>query len=194
MKTDMQAKPESSHDPVPLEKAYLLLNHGPVTLISSCHQGRRNVMAASWAMPVDFSPPKMAVVIDRQTYSRELIERSGELVINIPSDRMLEAIVHAGTASGHSVDKLRELPELCPGSHVAAPLIAGCLAWLECKVLPEPHNQRQHDLFIVEVLAAWADPSVFRQGRWLFETGGPRTVHYSAGGQFFLTGEAKQTK
>lgn len=190
----MQAQPETSRAPVPLEKAYLLLNHGPVTLISSAYEGRRNVMAASWAMPVDFSPPKMAVVIDRQTFSRELIEHSGELVINIPSDRMLDAIAHAGTASGRDVDKLLELPELCPGSKVAAPLIAGCLAWLECKVLPEPHNQQQHDLFMVEVLAAWADPTVFSQGRWRFEPAGPRTVHYSAGGQFFLTGEARQTK
>ena len=54
---------------VPLNKAYLLLNHGPVTLISSAHQGRRNVMAASWAMPLDFDPPKIAVVIDTRAVS-----------------------------------------------------------------------------------------------------------------------------
>ena len=55
--------------------------------------------------------------------------------------------------------------------------------------LPDAHNQQQHDLFIVEVVAAWADPTVFRNGRWGFQTGGSRTLHYSAGGQF-STGEA----
>ena len=52
---------------VPLTKAYLLLNHGPVTLVSSAAGGRRNVMAAAWAMPLDFAPPKVAVVIDKST-------------------------------------------------------------------------------------------------------------------------------
>ena len=53
--------------PVELTQSYLLLNHGPVTLVSSAHNGQRNVMAASWVMPLDFDPPKVAVVIDRNT-------------------------------------------------------------------------------------------------------------------------------
>jgi len=56
--------------PVELAKAYRLLNHGPVTLVTSSHAGRRNVMAASWAMPLDFQPPKVAVVIDASTLTR----------------------------------------------------------------------------------------------------------------------------
>ncbi|WP_332672287.1 hypothetical protein [Aromatoleum sp.] len=34
--------------PVPLEQAYLLINHGPATLVSARHGGVSNVMAASW--------------------------------------------------------------------------------------------------------------------------------------------------
>jgi flavin reductase (DIM6/NTAB) family NADH-FMN oxidoreductase RutF len=49
---------------VPLAKAYLLLNHGPTVLVSSAHGGRQNVMAAAWSMPLDFAPPKVAVVIE----------------------------------------------------------------------------------------------------------------------------------
>ncbi len=63
--------------PVDLPQAYRLLNHGPVTLVSSAHGGRRNVMAAAWAMPLDFEPPKVAVVIDAATYSRQLIAAAG---------------------------------------------------------------------------------------------------------------------
>ena len=40
---------------VDLPRAYRLLNHGPVVLVSSAHGGRRNVMAASWSMPQVFS-------------------------------------------------------------------------------------------------------------------------------------------
>jgi hypothetical protein len=41
--------------PVEAGKACLLLNHGPVTLVSSAHAGRRNVMASAWADPRHFS-------------------------------------------------------------------------------------------------------------------------------------------
>ncbi|WP_277620461.1 flavin reductase family protein [Chromobacterium sphagni] len=69
---------------VELAKAYRLLNHGPTVLVSSAAGGRQNVMAAAWAMPLDFDPPKVLVVIDKSTYSRELIEVSGEFILNIP--------------------------------------------------------------------------------------------------------------
>ncbi|REN20712.1 flavin reductase, partial [Mycobacterium tuberculosis] len=48
----------SHRQPVALTKAYRLLNHGPTVLVSASHGGRRNIMAAAWAMPLDFDPPK----------------------------------------------------------------------------------------------------------------------------------------
>ncbi|MFY7856100.1 MAG: flavin reductase, partial [Rubrivivax sp.] len=59
--------------PVPLDKASRLLNHGPTVLVGSAHAGCVNVMAAAWAMPLDFTPPKVAVVIDKATLTRELV-------------------------------------------------------------------------------------------------------------------------
>jgi flavin reductase (DIM6/NTAB) family NADH-FMN oxidoreductase RutF len=71
---------------VPLPKAYLLLNHGPTVLVSSAHGERRNVMAAAWNDAARlFDPPKVAVVIDKATLTRELVEASGEFVLNVPS-------------------------------------------------------------------------------------------------------------
>lgn len=69
---------------VPLAHAYRLLNHGPLTLISSAHADQRNIMAAAWAMPVDFQPPKVAVVIDKSSHTRQLIEASGHFVLALP--------------------------------------------------------------------------------------------------------------
>ena len=45
--------------PVDLPRAYRLLNHGPTVLVSAEHEGRRNVMAAAWVMPLDFNPAKV---------------------------------------------------------------------------------------------------------------------------------------
>lgn len=179
--------------PVPLDRAYRLLNHGPVTLVSSAHAGRDDVMAAAWAMPLDFMPPKVVVVIDRSTFTRELVEASGEFVLNIPSSAQAAGVLAAGSGSGREqTDKIGACGfERLAATQVGAPRIAGCLAWLECRVLPDAENQRRHDLFIAEVVAAQADARVFRDGRWQFAPeGGLRTLHYVAGGAFLETGRS----
>ena len=181
----------TQREAVGLAKSYLLLNHGPVTLVSSTHGGRQNVMAAAWAMPLDFSPPKVAVVIDRNAFSRELIAASGEFVLNIPSRAIAAQVLAAGSTSGRDGDKFASLGiGRLPADIVAAPLIDGCVGWLECRVIPEAHNEQRYDLFIGEVVAASADPRAFKDGRWVFDTDERRTLHYIAGGNFFATGEA----
>eukprot|EP01041_Mallomonas_annulata_P024196 gene24196-44881_t len=65
--------------PVDLKHAYRLLNHGPTVLVGSAHAGRSNVMAAAWAMPLEFDTPKIAVVIDKSTLTRALVDASGVL-------------------------------------------------------------------------------------------------------------------
>ncbi|VVE60903.1 flavin reductase [Pandoraea captiosa] len=185
--------------PVELAKAYRLLNHGPTVLVGSAHAGRRNVMAAAWSMPVDFSPPKVAVVIDRNTLTRELVDASGEFSLNVPSRAIARETLFVGSVSGRETDKFADGSGVSAfaGSHVAAPLIDGCLAWLECRVIPEPHNQDRYDLFLGEVVAAWADSRAFRDGHWqpAPDAGHEwRSLHYIAGGNFFETGEAFEVK
>jgi len=173
---------------VPLEQAYKLLNHGPVTLVSTAHEGRVNVMSASWAMPVDFSPPKVAVVVDKGAYTRKLMEASQSFVLGIPGFKLARTVLRLGSCSGRDEDKLAGLAWE-PGHLVPAPMLEGCAAWLECRVIPEPHNQQTYDLFLGEVVAAWADDQAWQAGRWTFSDPGLRTLHYVAGGQFFVTGE-----
>lgn len=176
---------------VPLAKSYLLLNHGPVTLVSSAANGRSNVMAAAWAMPLDFDPAKVLLVVDSNTLTRELIEASGEFALNIPCRRIADKVLAAGSVSGRDGDKFAASGlETLAASRISAPLIQDCVAWLECRVIPEAHNQQRYDLFIAEVVAAWADPAAFSDGRWHFPDADSRTIHYQAGGAFFVTGES----
>lgn len=175
---------------VPLAKSYLLLNHGPVTLVSSAANGRSNVMAAAWAMPLDFDPAKVLLVVDSNTLTRELIEASGEFALNIPCRRIADKVLAAGSVSGRDGDKFAASGlETLAASRISAPLIQDCVAWLECRVIPEAHNQQRYDLFIAEVVAAWADPAAFSDGRWHFPDADSRTIHYQAGGAFFVTGD-----
>ncbi len=179
---------------VPLDKAYRLLNHGPTVLVSASHGGVDNVMAAAWACALDFAPPKVTVVLDKSTRTRELVEASGWWVLSVPNVSLAALTLGVGSDSARGTpDKLRKhgvgtfrTPD------VPVPLVAGCSAWLACRLVPEPHNQQTYDLFIGEVVGAWADERVFRSGRWCFEDAPRelRTLHYVAGGQFYVTGES----
>ena len=183
---------------VPLEKAYRLLNHGPTVLVSACHDGVDNVMAAAWACALDFAPPKLTVVLDKSTRTRELIEASGQFVIQVPTVRLLQLTHEVGTRSRASEpDKLDVSGvELFRLGDSGMPFVAGCSAWLACRLVPEPHNQQAYDLFIGEVTAAWADERVFKEGHWNFEGAGPewRSIHHIAGGHFYAIGEAMQAR
>ena len=181
-----------NYQAVELAKSYRLLNHGPTVLVSSAHDGRQNVMAAAWSMPLDFNPPKVAVVIDKATLTRQLVEASGEFVLNVPLKAQAAAVLQVGSESGLQVaDKFAASGLLAvPGHAVAAPHVDGCAGWLECKLIREPHNQQQYDLFIGEVLSAWADPTLFVDGHWQpIQDDAKRTLHYIAGGHFFTIGD-----
>ena len=178
-------------------KAYRLLNHGPTILVTSAHGGKRNIMAAAWNVPLDFAPPKIIVVIDKNTYTRQLVEASGTFAINIPCVAQIDTVQKVGTSSGrdlHDTDKFAEYGlETFPAKEIAVPLLKGCVGWLECKIIPEPHNQNTYDLFIAEVVAAYADERVFSDGHWHFEGRDDlRTIHHVAGGSFFASGEVHQ--
>ncbi|MFN4003271.1 MAG: flavin reductase family protein [Hylemonella sp.] len=188
--------PPDHFTPVALDHAYRLLNHGPTVLVSSAHAGRQNVMAAAWACALDFAPPKVTVVIDKATATRALVQASGCFALNVPGRALAAQTVGVGTDSARDVpDKLqRHGVRLFTAEPAAVPLVHGCVAWLACRLIDEPHNQQVYDLFIGEVIAAWADARVFRAGRWHFEDAPDalRTLHYVAGGRFYAIGEPVQ--
>ncbi len=197
---------------ISLDKAYRLLNHGPVTLISAAHNGKRNIMAAAWVTPLDFEPPKVTVVIDKNTYTRELIEAAGTFAINVPCVAQIDIVRNVGTSSGRDLQDTDKFAlyglETFAASLIDAPLLIGSVAWLECKIISEPHIQNSYDLFVAEVVAAYADERVFKDGRWSFGRNSQvayvheakdqemydrlRTLHHVAGGAFFATGKVYQ--
>jgi len=179
--------------PVDLQKAYRLINHGPTVLVSTRHAGVDNVMAAAWACALDFAPPKLTVVLDKSSKTREMIEQSGAFVIQVPTVAQLRLVHTVGTLSLATMPNKLKLSgvELFGIEGHGLPFVAGCSAWLACRLIPEPHNQQTYDLFIGEVVGAWADTRVCENGRWHFEDADPamRSLHHIAGGNFYAIGE-----
>jgi flavin reductase (DIM6/NTAB) family NADH-FMN oxidoreductase RutF len=181
--------------PVDLAHANRLINHGPTVLVSSQHAGRRNVMAAAWSMPVEFTPPRVAVVIDKSTFTRELVLASGCFALNIPCRALADLTYSVGSTSGRDEDKFARYGIASfAGSVLDVPLIDGCVAWLECRHIPEPHSEQAYDTFFGEVIAAQADARVFVNGRWVFDDGNAHlhSLHHLGGGNFGVIGGVVQ--
>lgn len=179
--------------PVENKKVYRLLNHGPTVMVSAKHNNIENVMSASWVCPLDSFPAKVTAVIDKNSYTRQLIEQSGLFDIQIPVAKQAETVIKVGTQSyfTHPNKLIDSNVKLFYQDGFDVPLVNDCAAWLICRLIPEPHNESVYDLLIGEVICAWADDRVFADSHWRFDnvTDEMKTLHYVAGNQFYITGK-----
>ena len=145
--------------------------------------GRANIMAVSFCMPVSKSPPLIACAIGKDTYSKKLIELGMEFVVNVPTKNLQAKVYYCGFNSGANVDKFKETG-MTPGiaKRVNPPIIEECVAFMECKVR-EIFETGDKIMFIGEVLEAYANEEII-SGKTEFEYAAgnfPRKVY---GGRF----------
>ena len=178
---------------VELAKAYRLLNHGPTVLVSAKYEQEINVMSAAWACALELVPAKVSVVLDKSTKTRQLIEQSGYFVLQVPTLKQLKLVQQLGSISQFDdPDKLAHChAPLFQFNGYDLPVVEACAAWLICELIPEPHNQQVHDLFIGKVVAAFADDRVFRDGHWYYHEVGSewKSLHHVAGGHYYTIGD-----
>ena len=137
-----------------LAKAFTLIEPGPGVLVTT-HDGQaHNVMTISWTMVLDFSP-RFAITTEAWNHSYAALTRTRECVIAVPTVDLLDVVVGVGTCSGADTDKFRTFG-LTPvtARHVQAPLIAECLANIECRVID---IVERHDIVVLEAVAAHRD-------------------------------------
>ena len=168
----------------PQSKVYQLLEPGPVVLLVTARKGRANVMTMSWHMMADFEPPLLACIVSSANHSFAALRHTRECVIAIPALKLAEKAVAVGNCSGRDVDKFAAFGLTpVPGKHVAPPLIAECFANLECRVT-DTTLVGKYNLFMLEVLGAWADP----------KQRAPKTIHHHGYGTFVVDGRTIRLK
>ena len=127
-------------------------------LVGSASAGRRNLMAAAWTMPVEFSPPRIAIVLDKNTYTRELIVSSATFGLSLPCRAQADLTFTVGSVSALNADVgtpdkfERYAISAFPGPVLGVPLVADCVAWLECRLLEAGQVQESFDTFFGEVV------------------------------------------
>ena len=158
-----------------IDKAFTLMESGPVVLVTTNAGDKNNIMTISWTMVVGFTP-LFALTTGSWNYSYAALLKSRECVISIPAVDLIDVVVGIGTCSGVDTDKFKKFG-LTPvkGEHVRAPLIQECLANIECKVID---IIKRHNIVVLEGVAAYFDSS--RKEK--------RTIHAIGDGTFVADG------
>ena len=162
----------------PVDNVRRFLEPGPIVLVSSAHKGKANIMTMGWHMIMEFVPSLIGCYVWTENHSFEMIRRSRQCVINIPTEDLAAKVVKIGNSSGRDIDKFAEFGLTArPGTHVRAPLIDECYASFECK-LADSSLIRKYSLFVLEVVKAHVATSPKY----------PKTIHYRGDGEFMISG------
>lgn len=158
------------------EKALTFIEPGPLTLVTTFDGKKPNVMTISWTAALDFDQ-HILLATGTWNYSFSALLKTKECVVCIPGADLVRKAVRAGMLSGRDVDKFKKLGlKTKPAQTVQAPLIAGCIACLECRVTD---YIKKYGLVILKVTRVWKDNSCRD----------PRMVHARGDGHFVADGE-----
>ena len=169
-------------------KAGNMLNPVPAVMVSVADQNHRpNIITVAWAGTVCTNPPMVSISVRPERYSYHMIEETGEIVINLTTEKLAYATDYCGVRSGRDVDKFKEL-HLTPekAEHVSAPLIGESPVNIECRVVKK-ETPGSHHIFLAEVKAVHVDDAYMDQkGRFALEKTDPIVyVH----GQYYSLGK-----
>lgn len=169
---------------LPLSEVYQMIEPGPVVLLATADRGRANVMTMSWHMMMEFTPPLMACLVSEANHSFAALRRTRECVIAVPARRLAATVVKIGNCSGADVDKFARFRlRTARADMVKPPLLADCIANLECRVA-DARMVRRYNLFVLEVVKAWRDP----------KQKNAKTLHHRGYGRFAVDGPVIRLK
>ena len=134
-----------------------------VYVVGLAHGQARNAFTAAWVMQVSFDPLLLALSINPQHSSYALLKQGGAFSVNVLKKGQLDLAAHFSQAA--RADKLASIA--WTEGRTGAPLLQGCLAWFECRLVSE-HLAGDHVLALGRVidgrlLDAEAEPMIYSE-------------------------------
>jgi flavin reductase (DIM6/NTAB) family NADH-FMN oxidoreductase RutF len=165
-----------------------LLNPGPVAIVTTHWRGISNAAPIAWTVPLSMDPPLLGCVIHPQRHTADMIRFTDEFAINIPGPALLKQVAFLGSQSGLNNNKLEAAGlELFNAQRVSAPLIEGCLAWIECGVR-DVTRFGDHTLFVGDVKGVQALDEAYAQ-KWLLKEREFSPLVYIGGTSYAVIGD-----
>ena len=143
-----------------------MLNPVPAVMVSvTDKEGKSNIITVAWAGTVCTNPPMVSISVRPSRYSYQILEETGEFVINLTNESLVQACDYCGVVSGRDVDKFAKTGLTpIPMEHVHAMGIDESPVNMECKIT-EKRELGSHTMFIAEVVGVTVDD------RYMDETG-----------------------
>lgn len=160
----------------------------PVVMVSCRKPGEKaNIITIAWAGTVCSSPAMVSISVRPERYSYNIIDETGEFVINLVTKKLTWAADWCGVRSGKDYDKFYEtgLHESV-SSVVSCPGIEESPVNIECRVVNR-QNYGSHTVFTAEVVAVNADSGLYDETD-RFNLNDAGLTAYSHG-RYFLLGE-----
>lgn len=157
----------------------------PVVMVSCGTEEKGNIITVAWTGTINSDPAMTYVSIRPTRHSFELIQNSGEFVINLVTKDLAYACDFCGVKSGRDMDKFKEMKLTAKkGEKVNAPIIYESPVNIECKV-KETISLGTHHMFLAEVVSvSVSDEYLDETGKFHFNDTQP--VCYSHGAYFTL--------
>lgn len=146
-------------------KGGAMLNPVPAVMVS-CGSRKPNIITIAWTGIVNSNPPMTYISVRKERYSHNIIENTGEFVINLCSEELAFATDFCGVRSGRDTDKFKEM-KLTPerAEIVRCLMIKESPVNIECRVR-EIIELGSHDMFIADILKVHVDEQyIDRSGR-----------------------------
>jgi flavin reductase (DIM6/NTAB) family NADH-FMN oxidoreductase RutF len=140
-------------DPKAKEAALRHFTTGMVIVGSKGAADEVNAMTANWVLQVSFHPPLVAVAVEQDAHTRQLIDQGKVFSINVVrAGGDAEALVGKFVKPARRAGNKLEDEEFHTGE-TGAPLLSRALSWVECRVVDQ-HTTGDHILYIGEVVGA----------------------------------------
>lgn len=147
-----------------------------------------NLITVSWTGTICTDPPMCYISLRPTRHSYDIIQRTGEYVINLTTEKLARATDWCGVKSGKDINKWKETGLTpAPGTIVKAPVVAEAPVSIECKV-KEVLNLGSHHMFISEAVNVIADDQYMdpATGAFSLKKAGPLCYIH---GHYFKTGD-----
>ncbi|GEM_PF-712874 len=131
---------------------YRLLYPRQTCMVTSSHEGKSNVNVVDWVMPVSIKPPMVAISINKNGLTYDLISESKEFALAILPESMRDTVASCAKSSGKFIDKFEEFSiATMKAQIIKAPLIHGALGQMECRVM-QMFDAGEHSVIVGEVV------------------------------------------
>ncbi len=135
----------------------------PLVLVGAMVQEKPNFMPLAWVSIVENKPPMISISAHQSHYTNKGVKANKTFSVNFVSEEMVKIADYCGIKSGKETDK-SQLFEVFFGDLKSAPMIQDAPINLECKVVQHIDLKKGHDIFLGEIVNAYAEEKYLTNG------------------------------